>query len=604
MKSYISILIVLLTIFPCWSQSEEEGLKIKDGSFKNTNSINAKAEDSLGSLNMFAKNIEWGNDDYSDADGNDDVALLLVSFENISPEQIQKLRANVANANGKILPLREETEQGKMIMQVIIPVDKKTHKSNRDVTFSHPVYGSTRLVNKTFELHNVYVVTIVNALRQKIFIDSNPQGATVFLDGKRYVKKTPIEIEDVSMNTHSLELKANDPSYNSLPSQLIKVDETNTRFFYDLRKKKNVSFSTDTKNAFMKLVDPSNGNKVIAEGFGGFSVSDLPYGGYMIESKLNGQDIDPISVTINGQTPSIYNVKVQESKAITFIAFQNNTEVKGAQVDLQGTQIGVTPLTYKVPFGNHRVSMSYAGQSKSTNIKVNKNSSNECKLILPNSYKYRSRWNPFDIDYTKRQVSFDFGYVQRWFTYSVKDGNESVSVSTDQWGEENRKQHGVQFGVVYNPYFGYGQGLITGLYYQLFFDTGSFDDAVEYDHNLYIPLLYQFRLPLAEECSLFLFGGIAGQFGIYHSVEWGETDDYYAEKIDIGYGYNEDYDLYMPNACQFYVPVGLGFQYKALQVEFKYSWGLNDNKEVYTQYDDVKQSFKAKMLEATLSIAF
>lgn len=600
-KKYL-LFILLALPFYIWAQPQDEGLKIESNSFHNINEPQIAKDGSVMSMNMFAKQVPWGEDDYKNVDGLDNIALLLVTFDNMSFEEIQRVVATFSNTSGKTLEPRIMDDGSTIVLRVIVPVDKRGKETQRDITFNHPTYGSTRLVGKSFRKHNVYTVNVINAKRVNIRIETNPENAEVYFD-KKYIGRTPCDIKDVSMNSHELQLKCVDNSFNSWGPRNIKVDDANTFFSYDLRKTKNVKFTSGTKGAYMQLLDPNNGDKIIAEGLDEIIVNQLPYGGYTIQSRINGRYADPISVTINNTTPDVYALKVQESKAITFIAFQNNKEIVGAQVDLGGKQIGQTPLTFNVPYGKHQVHMSYYGQSKYGTLKVDKNSDNQFQLILPNSYSYRSRWNPFDIDYNKRDWAFDFSYVNKQYVYKEKYGKDSYSSKHNNWGDEDKMQHGMQFGIVYQPYFGYGQGLVTGLYYQLFISSPDIDGGcTETEHDFYIPLLYRFRLPLAEEFSIYVHGGVAMQIGLYHELSFSEYGEDY--NYNIGFGHNNEYDLYMPNACQFFAPLGGGFQYKALQVEFTYSWGLNNNSGVYQSFSDVKQSFKARMMQATISLAF
>lgn len=592
MKKFCLLLLAFSISQAVIAQTKDEGLKIDQASL-----VNAISSKDTETINMLGRSIDWDSDDYVDGDGKSDVALMVVTFDNMSPEEIKRVTAKVWPGNGNALPVKT-LENGKTVMRLIIPAN-----GERDITFSHPVYGSDRIVGKKFKKHEVYTLNIVNSKRVIFLVESNPEGATVFFDGK-LVGKTPCEIPDVSMSEHSISLTAADDSYNSMQPRVVKVTESNTRASFDLRKKKNVSFRSETKGAYMQLVDPANGNKIVASGSEIINVDSLPYGGYEIKASLNGRDTDPVSVIINNQTPYVVPVKVQETKAINFVAFQDSREVRGAQVNLGGQQIGTTPLTYNVPFGSHNVNMSYYGQSKSDKLVVNRNTSNEFRLYLPSTANTRSHWNPFDLGYNKRQWGIDLGYVNKCYVFKMKDGNSSSSMKINNWGQENKSMHGLEIGISWQPYFGYGQGFRTGVYYQLFIAQPDFieGDPTELEHDIYIPAMYQFRLPLAADFSILGFGGFAMQIGVAHKLNF-SGDESEENSFDIGFGHNEEYDLYQPEACQFYIPVGGGIQFKTFQLEFTYSWGLNDNKEMYIG-NEYKMSCKARMMQARISFVF
>lgn len=595
------------------AKADDDGLKIIQSSFKNTEQQMTK-DDGMGSMNMLARSIDWDDDDYTDADGKSDVALLLVTFENVSPQEIDKITTKVSNGNGKKLAAKLLEDGVTYVLPVVIPTKENDPKPT-DVTFTHGTYGSDRLTGKTFLWHNVYTLKIQNAMRLGIRINSNPEGARVIFDGK-YEGVTPLNLQDVKMGPHSLSLEATNNSYKPLAKTVIDVQPEKRFFEYDLRKTTDVTFRSNNKDALLELIDPANGNNKIAQGVGSVAAQNLPYGGYTIKALVNGQYIDPISVTVNDQTPAVQEITVLESKSVSFIAYQNNAEVH-AQVDLDGAQIGSAPMTYKVPYGRHQLTMSHSGKHKTKNIKVDLNSPKEYTLILP-KIKYsswHSHWNPFEIDYNKREWSVDFSYVNKQFVHTYKEGGRKYNTPTDHWGEDDKMFHGMQMGIGWRPYFGYGQGLITGIYWQMFMhDMGNSswwngdDDPLETEMDLYIPIMYQFRLPLAEDFSIYVAAGFAAQIGITHSLEYyyGEND---TETVDIGFGRNEEdgNNLYMPDRCQWYLPLAAGLQWKAVQLEFKYQFGLNNNsalEELWMQYEDVQSSYKARMMEFTLSIAF
>lgn len=163
--------------------------------------------------------------------------------------------------------------------------------------------------------------------------------------------------------------------------------------------------------------------------------------------------------------------------------------------------------------------------------------------------------------------------------------------------------NGVQAGIVYQPYFGYGQGLSTGVYWQAFF-TSAGEGSDKYDgqmHTIWIPLEYQFRLPLAQNFSIALNAGAAVEFGISNDVKFKDT----GEKINLGFGYNEDYDSYMPKGVSFQWLAGVAVQWKALQLEAKMIRGLTDNDDMYSVPEgESKVSCKANSWSVGLSFLF
>lgn len=148
---------------------------------------------------------------------------------------------------------------------------------------------------------------------------------------------------------------------------------------------------------------------------------------------------------------------------------------------------------------------------------------------------------------------------------------------------------GFQIGVPIQPYFGYGLGLNTGLYFEGYFCNEYDMDLTEL--CLYMPIDLMIRIPFGEEFSVFLNGGIGIDWSIGMTLKEDGYDDY-----------EIDYDLEgAPRHFNFSAEVGGGIQYKALQLSAQYQMGLTDN-PLMTAYEDV--SVKMRKLAIQLSFMF
>lgn len=128
-------------------------INIVEGSFRDINAGDRQAEGSdIGGVNMTSTSMEWP----TDADGNEDVALLVVDFENVPLDEIDNIVPSLTNQIVVAVEKRQ-LDDGKMGKFIFVPA-----KKGMDVTFSHPTFGSTRLVGKDFETHHIYTVRLRN----------------------------------------------------------------------------------------------------------------------------------------------------------------------------------------------------------------------------------------------------------------------------------------------------------------------------------------------------------------------------------------------------------------------------------------------------------
>ncbi|MCX4331252.1 MAG: PEGA domain-containing protein [Muribaculaceae bacterium] len=586
MKNNILVMLVALAAMLVPSGALGQ-MKVVANSFKDINSNDAQTSGfSMGSMNMIAMSEEWPDD----ADGGDKVAELLIQFKNVPLSEYLNFKITDTQ---EVMPcnpseMRVIEQEGQSWLKVFIPAH-----DNADIDVAHPDYGTTRIVNKNIKKHHVYIVTIENAKLVNIVVTSDPVGALVELDGKRMAGVTPMTIPNVTLGRHELALypQSGVTVAKDVARHAIDVTDAKTTFEYNMRKTMHIEFQSEPDGAFIDVI--KDGKKVQS----GKSplAANLPYGEYVVCANHGGVVVEE-PVSVNSHTSAKKIIEVKNSKAVLINVFQHNQALSGAEINIDGHYAGMAGQTYKLYYGSHWVQASYYGVTKTKHIKVDDKSDGEIKIKLPG--RQRSRHNPFDIDYNRREWGVAFNYINRTWRFKVDSQTRKYST----WGDEGKSDHGMQMGITYTPYFGYGQGLVTGLYWQMFFsEMSDFDDSPTwYDHALYVPLQYQFRLPLGEDFSLYVNGGVAMTLGLSNELNYGENEG----SIQLGYGENSDYGTYMPNRVQWSVPVGAGLQWKALVLDFKYSFGLNDNADMYEASDDVKASCKMRTWSLGLHFVF
>lgn len=600
----VSFILAILICATIGLHAQDDGIKYSEGSFRDrADIINSLAGSGMGAEDLAPTTYfqQQGGKYLLDENGNPTNAAVVVFIKNLPLTEFSDIRVTVEGA--QITNPTRRTINGREAIIVHVRGTNDGRRYNK-LTVNHSKFGQGVFLNPTFKTGHIYEIEFINARRTTVSVNTNPAGMTVIFDGQDR-GLSPAMIQNVSMGEHEIEIPSSGPT-TFTKKERIEVDDAHTAFSFDLRKQRNMTFRASRKNARLAVNDPVT-QRPIAEGTEAIVLQELPFGVYNVTANLDGKQVFNENITVDQYTNDVVDISVVKKKSVNFMAYQNNRELKGATVSIKGEgDVGYTPITREMEYGTYSITMSSGGQHKNGKLKVNDNSSALYSLVLPNPSHYRSRWNPFDTDYNKRSWGFSFGYVNKQYVYTIKNGGVSDRFKYNNWLEEDKMMHGIQMGIVYQPYFGYGQGLITGLFWQYFIGTvpdyAADDSPTDNEHNLMVPLLYQFRLPLAEDFSLYVCGGLEMVLGLSHSASWSGDSD---SDVQLGFGTNEDYGFLFPKQFQLYAPVGGGLQFKALQLEFKYAWGLTDNPHIYEGInDDFKQSFKGRMMEATIHFVF
>lgn len=544
----------------------------------------AGTSDDIGVHNMTDRLIDnWRED----ADGEDTNGLLVLFFENLSPEDIKLV--GVSRLSNNFLPSYVDPEihmmNGRPAKWIYIPSAKDAF----DIDITHPRLGTARIPGAIIEKHKIYGATVRAKGLVNISINTEPTGAKIYFDSQE-AGRTPATIKDVTMGKHFLVIESPNSSVAEGMAKSIDVSTTSTGFFFDLRKKKNVTFSANPSSSTLTIM---RDGKKVTSGVGTFKVPNLEYGSYKIIGQIGG-DTNETMIEIGDKTPEIISIDVVPSRSISFGATQNNQPVIGADINLDGVFIGKTPYTRSVNYGKYNVDMSYAGYHKRGKLNVSRDGQSEINLKLPNRHRYRN--NLFDMDYNRREWGISASYINRYYSFKVNGQSEVYNF----WSE-SKHDNGIELGIAWQPYFGYGQGMNLGLYWHGFFS--SIEESGEkchlQEHSLYMPIQYQFRLPLDEDFSIFVNGGVGMSLGVYNSLQWEGEDE-----IDLGYGYNDTYDFYFPKAFDMGWLIGGGIQIHSLQIEAKYYRGFLDNSHMYSTDGEDKVSFKSRMWSVGLSLMF
>lgn len=540
-------------------------IKYVEGSFRDIASGNVAGTDTdLGVTNLSAQSIDWPQ---RDIDGNKkfQVALIIADFENMVPADIDNVMLRLSDGLSVIKSETKILNGRKHRLYFVQPNDVV------DLTFNTDKYGSDRITGVSLLDRHIYTLILRNATTVPVVIDSDPSGARVYFDEK-YAGNTPLTIPDVMMGTHNIRLVAADAEIaDNVDNHAVDISKINSTFKFPMRKKRDIEIVAAPASAELAIYDAND--RLVLNGIGSLELRDLPYGTYRIIGRTVEGELDERYFTVNGNTQYVNAINIIGSRNISFTAMQNNHVVSGATININGKNAGTTPKEIPLQFGTYEIEMSLDGYSTTGTLKVDAKSDGKYRLKLPSIHSTGK--NPFDIDYQKRCWGFAINYVNR--IYSVKTDGHTRGYNL--WGEE-KPMNGVQAGIIFQPYFGYGQGLSMGVYWQAFFTKLNTPDQSGIDgdmHSLWIPFEYQFRLPLAENFSIALNGGVAYEFGITNNLDFGDSDT--SDSYDLGFNkVDTTYGLGTPSRHSLSWLAGVAIQYKAIQLEAKLVREITDNK--------------------------
>lgn len=571
----------LLTLGILTAASVSAELKYKDGSFHNLNDKNIALGEGngFGVMNMTAESIVWPADEDGETTTS---ALLIVNFEMMSPEEIKQI---IAQANNSTSIIKTEKLSDNRLMIFFVPA-----ASGSTIRLNHEKLGIASLPAQQYKAHNVYTATVFNDGDLPVVITSEPAGATIIWDGKN-VGKTPLTIEKVKVGNHTFSLTPANPKIaNSIGPETNHISESNAALHFDMFKRKNIEVETRQPDA--EIFVYYNG-ELVTNGKGHVVIENAPFDRkYDIEAKL-GTDMVKGQLFVNDETPPTTNYNVIGSSSVSFTAKQNNKEVSGAELLLDGISIGATPFSKILDYGKYDVQASYGGYTGKKTFTVKKGT-NEIVIKIPN--KKNVGYSPFDVDYRKRAWGIAFNYINRYYNYKVNGKSQKHN-----WCGETGSSNGFQAGITWQPYFGYGQGLSTGIYYQMTFSDYDINDETGEvrEGAIYFPLQYQFRLPLHRNFSIAVNAGAALTYGVSNQLKLNNN-----ESIDLGYGENEKYGITFPDKLDYSLLFGAAIQFMALQLEAKYAAGLKDHKILYDPESTDKISCKSSSIILGLSLIF
>lgn len=559
MKKTVLLFFILFLSVPMMAQ-----IKYVENSFRSTNAADIETGGSeIGQKNMTSSLMTF-LDDY-DGTGKK-CGIVRVKFEHMANEDIDgKWKCSVTQGK-HIQDPKYQSNKGSL--EYWIQVDPG---ENLDLTFTHDDgLGSVTVPGLKIESETMYTLTLQSQKTTPISFSFSVDGVKVTLDNK-YIGESPCQAERITYGKHHAiyEYKGR------RETREIEVSESNIAFGDDVefRNKYPVHFKSNEKNAYL-IIDDENIGKMPLD-------VDVFEGAHTLKAYSDRGLSKEESITVGPNTKE-HEIELYQTKYIDFYSNYDNSRVSGATVYINGDKRGETPYQEKLEYGKYKIRMTYSGKDKSGSLVVDDNTANDFSLNIP---PHKNRWNPFDIEFREREYGLSVAYVSKW--WSGKYDGQSYRMNC--WGDD-AAMSGIQIGVPVQPIFGYGLGLSTGLFYEIYFSSYSYSDRSYEEMDLYIPVHLIFRLPIANEFSIFVNGGIGMDFGLSAKLKEDGYEDY---KLSFG---EED----MQNMFNLSGEFGGGVQYKAFQLSANYSMGLLDHGSFADGFDKITQN----KLAISLSVLF
>lgn len=218
------------------------------------------------------------------------------------------------------------------------------------------------------------------------------------------------------------------------------------------------------------------------------------------------------------------------------------------------------------------------------------------------SYHRNESFRPHSSYELNKDLHLVFGYVNKvWITET-----EDETYSENFWGEPDKRLHGMQFGLMYQPTLPVvGLGFRTGLAYEFYTSSSDYVEERGWDrfneHCLYLPLHLVWDIRLGNDFAITPSFGLGFNWSMYGNFKDDQRyyyDDYYYARTRAYYGPHE-YEHYgdsNPKRWNNQLEWGCDVRFGDFLIGFEYSKGIR-NHELYEGYD----TFQNK-LQITLGI--
>ena len=492
----------------------------------------------------------------SDGKRNPQQALIVVKYDGFPEEEIIKteIKPDLNNLNGKE---QHKDSEGQPITFLYVPLD------NENLTISSS-YGPARVSLNKMMNRGIYEMTLLVDKRMNIDIEplTDFESITVYLD-KSIGKSTPARFNDVSLGKHNLMFEMPDGRHETREINVtVNTDRFNetTNPDLDLRQRLPVKIESSNPDVTVYVDDVEVSKRAPFTAM-------LPAGDhtFKVVGNHNDRQIDIKSEKIDkGVTVKLNPVERRKFQVTASYEGRSNVPImlyagkeeayKISENHAKGEQ---RSFLFDLPIGSkYKFKATYQGNEGSRTIKVTPDIAYDQNIGIKKRTKFV--W-PWERDYQAPPVGLTAAYVQK--QYRIKSGGSTIYKGTATiWDEEeggnNQWLHGLRVGVHYQPTFGFGLGLYTGLFYEYFRSTtdkfdinkeeGLTSDFSKFqEHALSLPVEVFYNLPFASKIALAFHGGFEGNFTVARTYS-GLVQIYDGIKYEDSYNALKDEDGFFP----------------------------------------------------------
>lgn len=509
---------------------------------------------------------EGGEWTWNDKDGNEG-AIIRIKIVDMSLSEMNKLDVTGSPNLGIGRKQFFDKEQ-----QWLVAVSAG---GNMFLEMIHPTYGrSSRLrIEQKLKPRTIYDVTLINNKTTNVYVNSVPEGASVYLDGD-YKGKTPIEISGQKFGPHTLKLLYNDKSL----TQTVDVEEGHTNFSdFDFRARKKINITSDPDGADI-YIDGTMIRKAPILDY------EMVLGPHNFRAVYKSQ-IDEINENITSSTTVINMHPIKKGNVHITTKYGGRPVSAMLVVDDKQNYTGKEVYDVTLPYGKHKLRVSYGNKNKEKEIRVNRpEMKHEFSLSAKNDFVW-----PWQREYNSVPFGVTLGYVQKQM---VTDGNGEKLKENGVWPDgEDKWLHGFQVGVRIQPCFSFGLGISTGIFYELYLSSNDDYDYKNFqEHNIVVPVHALFRLPFSKECAMSLEAGLGFNYAVYGAYTGDGLEsvtDFYGEP-----SYAKRFNMS--------ADIGLGIRYKFLQLNIMYAKGISN----HGSYDTVGSGYTTNINKLSIGLSY
>lgn len=540
LKTNLILLFLLTMAVGAYGQSN---LKVVDQAIKSTESTQGHTP-------------EWPDRD-SDGNRNPKQALIVVKYDGFPQEEIVNTKFNPDLA----YLIKQENftnAQGEPITFLYVPLD------NNNLTINS-AYGSARVGLPKMKNKGIYEMTLLVDKRMNIDIEplTDFESVTVYLD-RSQGKSTPARFNDVSLGKHVLVFELPDGRHETREINVaVNTDRFNetTNPELDIRRRMPVKIESTNPDVTIYVDDMEKAKRAPFTDY-------LPAGDhtFKVVSNRNERQFDvttakinidaqPVTVKLNPRERRKFRVTASYGgrEDVPMMLYAGKEEAyKISEDHAKGEQ---RSYLFDLPVGTkYKFRATYQGNEGSRTVKVTPDIAYDQNILI----KKRSKivW-PWEREYEAPPVGLTAAYVQK--QYQVKSNGKTEYKGTltfwdDQEGGNKKWLNGIKAGVQYQPTFGFGLGLYTGLFYEYYrsttdkFDLGdglTDDFSVYQEHSLSLPVEVFYNFPFARKVALAFHGGLEGNFMLARSYS-GLVEIYDGVKYEDSYNALKDEDNFFP----------------------------------------------------------